>query len=79
MNSLKLVMPSSISSSIAFERAVFHVSEDLVEAVVDRALARGLLVPGGNGIHRMLAWDCTMKSMIVVVPPLAAARYRSRT
>ena len=75
MNSLKLVTPSSISRRISPSALVRHVGADQVEAVVDRRLALGLGVPR---VHAASASTCpcvcTAKSMMVVVPPYAAAR-----
>ena len=56
MNSLKLVTPSwATSSSIAFEAVVVHAADDLVEAVVDGAVAVRLGVPVGQDVLDPLA------------------------
>ena len=74
MNSLKLVMPSSTRPVHRLERVLVDAADDLVEAVVDRAVAVRLVVPRGEAVLDALAVRCTAKSMIVVVPPQAAAR-----
>ena len=57
------------------ERVVVDAAEDHVEAVVDRAVAVGLGVPRVEAVlHHARRSRCTAKSMIVVVPPQAAAR-----
>ena len=56
------------------ERLVVDLADDLVEAVVDRAVAAGLLVPSATWSCTRWPCACTTKSTIVVVPPQAAAR-----
>ena len=55
MKSLKLVMPSSIRPRHRGEGVVVDAADDLVEAVVDRAVAGRLRVPGGQAVLDALA------------------------
>ena len=55
MNSLKLVTPSSIRALHRLEAELVDAADDLVEAVVDRAVALGLRVPGGQPVLDPLA------------------------
>ena len=56
MNSLKLVTPScSVRYLHRLQRLVVDPADDLVEAVVDRALSVGLAVPLGQAVLHVLA------------------------